>query len=494
MANDDSDATGVEEQIDDCDAEAAEAATPMNGVSEEPAVSTDGIKRRIDLTDGNLLHKIALLAWPIVAASFLKWVEGVVDIRMVGTLGPEAIAAVGQSRSAIFTFMTIIFAVATGTQVLTARYMGERNPDQASEVARQAVILSVLFGVIIVPAGLLFSPNVVSAMGATEDVHDAATIYMRIYFLGAIALMINYMVTSALRGAGDTLTPLWILTGINVGNILFDWLLIFGIGPFPRLGVAGAAWAVVISQTGGAVVMLWMVNSCRYAIKMPLIAQWQTRLDLWGKMFYIGIPSSIQGFTRNLAFLFIFWILNQTEPGQIAIAGYTVSMQLRLFEIMIGLALMSAAMTAVSQNMGAGDEKRAEESGWTITGISVAVATIMALVYIVFSSPLIRFFTYDPETVKWGRLALVTLSIALPFTGASMGLAGALRGAGDTLSPLYVSLVFVSVLSPILAYLLGITLDYGPLGTWIGLTIAWSLQAFAIAWIFKRGKWKQIEL
>ncbi|MBD3293029.1 MAG: MATE family efflux transporter, partial [Armatimonadia bacterium] len=355
---------------------------PTNGVAEEPPTPPPSAKRRVDLTEGNLLRKIVLLAWPIVTASFLQWVMGVADIKMVGKLGPTAIAAVGQSRSAIFTFMTIIFAVATGTQVLSARYMGERDPEKASDVCRQAIILSVLFGAVIIPLGYILSPEVVRMMGATGEVHRAATGYMRVYFFGAISLMLNFMVISALRGAGDTLTPLWVLLGINSGNILFDWLFIFGIGPFPELGVEGAAWAVVTSRTIGAVIQLWIVGSGKFAIQMPIIARWKADLALWGKMFYIGVPSSIQGFTRNLAFLVVFWILNQTDAGRVAVAGYTVSMQLRMFGVMFGLALMSAAMTAVSQNMGADDPKRAERSGWTVTWISVAATTIMAPVFV----------------------------------------------------------------------------------------------------------------
>lgn len=477
------------------DEHAAAAIPPAaDGVAEEPPVLARGIGRRVDLTEGRLLRKIVLLSWPIVTASFLDWVMGVADIKMVGSLGPAAIAAVGQSRSAIFTFMTIIFAIATGTQVLCARYMGERDPERASDVTRQAIILSVLFGLAIIPLGYFFSPRVVDMMGARGVVHDAATGYMRVYFFGAISLMLNFMVVSALRGAGDTLTPLWVLLGINSGNILFDWLLIFGIGPFPELGVEGAAWAVVISRSIGALVQLWIVSSGRFAIQMPLIARWRADLSLWGKMFYIGVPSSIQGFTRNLALLVVFWILNQTDAGRLAVAGYTVSMQLRMFGVMFGLALMSAAMTAVSQNMGADDPERAERSGWAVTGISAAATTIMAAMFVTLSHWLIRFFTDDPETIRWGVLALVTLSAALPFSGASMGFSGALRGAGDTLSPLYVSLIFVSGVGPGLAYLLTVVLDFGPMGAWMGLTVAWIMQAIVIGMIFRRGRWKTIEL
>ncbi|MEA3403616.1 MAG: MATE family efflux transporter [Armatimonadota bacterium] len=466
-------------------------AGPDDGASEPPQT---GMERRVDLTEGHLLRRIVLLAWPIVTASFLQWAMGAADIKMVGKLGPTAIAAVGQSRQAIFTFMTIVFAVATGTQVLSARYMGERDAQRAADVTRQAVILSLIFGVIIAPLGYWLSAPLLTAMGARGVVHEAATQYMRVYFFGTISLMLNFMIVSSLRGAGDTLTPLWVLLGINSGNILFDWLLIFGVGPFPELGVQGAAWAVVISRTAGAIILLWIVCCGRFAIHMPLIDRWRIDLSLWGKMFYIGVPSSIQGFTRNMAFLLLFWILNQTDAGRMAVAGYTVSVQIRMFGVMFGLALMSAAMTAVSQNMGAEDPQRAERSGWTVTWISVAATGLMAAVFIVAARLLIGFFTTDAETIKWGVIALITLSAALPFTGASMGCSGALRGAGDTLSPLYASLIFTSGVGPAMAYTLTVVLDLGPFGAWLGLSAAWVMQSLMVAWIFKRGKWKQIRL
>lgn len=471
-----------------------EPAAPSEAGMGGPPAPARRLGSRIDLTQGSLLRGIVRLSWPIVAGAFLNWLMGIADIKMVGYLGPEAIAAVGTSRGAIFTLMAIIFALSTGTQVLVARYTGEGDHDRVANVTRQAVILSVGFGVLLVPAGLWLSGPLLEALGAEGAVLAQGTAYMHAYFWGSVALMINFMIPAALNGAGDTLTPLLALVFVNAAHILLEWLLIFGVGPFPELGVAGAAWAVVASRSAAAVVMLWIVTSARFAIHMPVFSGWRVDLEAWGKMFYIGVPSSIQGFTRNLAYLLVLAVLNATPAASFAVAGYTVCGQIQMVAVMIGLALMSAAMTAVGQNMGAGDTARAERCGWTVMRISVVASVLLAGVFIGGSRWFIGFFTSDAEAMRWGVASLVWLSLALPFQMAGMAFSGALRGAGDTMSPLYASLLCTSVIGPALAWLLTIPLGMGPDGAWVGLTVALVLQAFVIGWLFKRGRWKQIRL
>jgi putative MATE family efflux protein len=476
-------------------------AEEVGGSEEELIVPAEGepepapaVTRRVDLTQGNLLKQIALLSWPIVAGSFLHWLMGVVDIKMVGTLGPASIAAVGTSREAIFTFLTIIFAVATGAQVMTARYMGEQDPEKAADVCRQAIILGLILTVILVPAGYFLSGDLLALLGAQGETLALGTVYMQVFFIGTLPLLLGFMLTSCLQGAGDTLNPLYVNAGTVGANIVLNWLLIFGIGPFPAMGVVGAAWGTVIARTFASIALVWLISSGRFALHVPLFGHWRTNLPLWGKMFYIGIPSSIEGFARNIAFLSLFWILNQTDAGRMAVAGYTISVQIRMFGVMFGLALMSAAMTAVSQNMGARDIARAEKSGWTITGISAGVMALMGIGSIVLANPLISFFTDNPEATHWGVISLIVLSLSLPFVGLSMGSAGSLRGAGDTLSPLYATLIFTTGLGPALAYVLTVTMNLGPIGAWVGLAVSGALQALMVAAIFKRGKWKSIEL
>jgi len=206
------------------------------------------------------------------------------------------------------------------------------------------------------------------------------------------------------------------------------------------------------------------------------------------------VPSSIQGFTRNAAYLMLLWILNQTEDGMYAVAGYTICGQIQMVGVMVGLAFMSAAMTAVGQNMGAGNARRAVRSCWTVARISAAGSGLMAAFFIVAAPWLIGFFTQDPEAVRWGVTSLRIMSAALPFLTTGMAFSGGLRGAGDTMSPLYVSLICVSGVGPGLAYLLTVVMGYGPTGAWYGLSVAIVLQAFLVNWVFRRGRWQSIKL
>jgi len=457
-------------------------------------VSASEGPRRVDLTRGRLLRGIVLLSWPIVTSSLLQFLLGVVDTKMVGVLGPSAIAAVGTSRAAIMTLMAAVLAVSTGTQVLTGHFSGRRQPEMVAAVTRQAIIISVLLGLVLGPLGWLLARPTMAALGAEGEVLAEATAYTQVFFVGAVALMINFMIASALNGVGDTLTPLYVLAGVNAGNIFFDWLLIFGVGPFPRLGVPGAAWAVVISRTIGAIVLLWIVSCGRFAVHVPLRGSWRIDPRLWAKLFYIGAPNSVQGFTRNFSYLAMLWILNRTHAAHLAVAGHTIAAQIQMVMVVVGLAFMSAAMTAVSQNMGAEAPERAERSGWMVAGLSTAIVSVVAAAAILLAQPLVSFFTRDAETIRWGVTALRILSAAQPFTAASMAFSGALRGAGDTLSPLYASLVFTSGVAPTLAYTFTIPLGVGPPGTWAGLACAIVLQAATLAIVFKRGKWKAIRI
>ncbi|MCD6359722.1 MAG: MATE family efflux transporter [Armatimonadetes bacterium] len=459
-----------------------------------PSTSHAPLMGRVDLTQGNLLRGLIRLSWPVVTGAFLNWVMGVADIKMVGYLGPDAIAAVGTSRGAIFTLMAVIFALSTGTQVLVARYMGERNPERAAGVARQALILSAIFGVALMPAGMYLAHPLLAALGADGAVLTQGAGYMQVYMLGALALMMNFMIAAALNGAGDTLTPLIGMAFVNAANILLDWLLIFGIGPFPELGVEGAAWAVVISRSLASVALLWVLASGRFAIRMRVLTGWRIDLATWGKMFYLGVPSSIQGLTRNLAYLMLLAILNSTDAGARAVAGYTICGQIQMVGLMVGLAFMSAAMTAMSQNMGARDVARAERSCWTVVKISTISVAALAAAFIATGPWLIGFFTTDQEAMHWGRVSLNILSAVLPFVAISMAFSGALRGAGDTMSPLYTSLLCTSGIGPGLAWLFTVVLGAGPTGAWWGLAVGIILQALLLTWIFRRGRWRDIRI
>ena len=227
---------------------------------------------------------------------------------------------------------------------------------------------------------------------------------------------------------------------------------------------------------------------------MRVLTGWRIDLATWGKMFYLGVPSSIQGLTRNLAYLMLLAILNSTDAGARAVAGYTICGQIQMVGLMVGLAFMSAAMTAMSQNMGARDVARAERSCWTVVKISTISVAALAAAFIATGPWLIGFFTTDQEAMHWGRVSLNILSAVLPFMAIGMAFSGALRGAGDTMSPLYTSLLCTSGIGPGLAWLFTVVLGAGPTGAWWGLAVGIILQALLLTWIFRRGRWRDIRI
>jgi putative MATE family efflux protein len=344
------------------------------------------------------------------------------------------------------------------------------------------------------PAGLLLSRWGLAQVGASGQVLQLGTAYTDAFYWGSIGLMMNFLMASALQGAGDTRTPLKLLVLMNLLHVGIEYVLIFGIGPFPRLGVAGAAWAVVISRYLTAAWMLYVVTCGRYAITVPLRGSWRIDWAIWGKMFYIGVPSSLQGLTRNVSFLMLIYVLNHTAAGFYAVTGHTAAGQWGALGIFVGLAMMTAAMTAVGQNMGAGNPARAEQSCYSVARISVAVSSVLGGLCILLAGPLVGWFTADPQARHWGAWALVILSASLPLATLSMAFSGALRGAGDTMSPMWVTLICGLGIGPGLAYVLALTCQMGPIGAWIGLAVSMVFQAAGVWLIFRLGRWKKIEL
>jgi Na+-driven multidrug efflux pump len=238
--------------------------------------------------------------------------------------------------------------------------------------------------------------------------------------------------------------------------------------------------------------MIYIVTSGRFVIKVPLRHSWRIDWRVWGKMLGIGVPSSLQGLFRNIGYLALAGILNHTFAHDFAVSGHTAAGQWGALGVFVGLAMMTAAMTAVSQNMGAGNAVRAERSCWAVVWISSASSGVLGVLCIVFAKPLIGFFTTDPQSLYWGWWALVLLSVSLPFATVSMAFSGGLRGAGDTWSPFFVTVGGTVLLGPGVAYLLALTLGMGPVGAWLGLALSMVFQALFTGVIFKMGRWKNI--
>lgn len=466
--------------------------TPTVPKAEQPRTPAAS---RVDMTRGSLLRQTVYLSWPIVAASLLQVAVGIADIKMVGVLGPEPIAAVGMARTVIFTLVALVFAVSTGVQVLVAQYSGRGDQITADRVVKQGlVVATVITLAVITPVGAIFSESILRLLGANQQVLVHGTPYLQIMFAGMLFLVLSFIITAALQGAGDTLTPLILLLVANVLNIALNYLLIFGVGPFPRLGVPGAAVASIAARTLTTLAGLAVLISGRFAVTLRIRSSWALRWVLIRKIFYLGIPASIQGFTRNVAFMALIKILSLTAAGVYAISAWTIAGQIRAVTIMVGLALMAAATTAVGQNVGADNYRRAQSAGWLSAKLAAGLSVGAALGYALLARMLMQLFTDDSHVIAVGVQALVVLAISEPFLTAGMSLSGSLRGAGDTYMPLYASLICTSVLAPLAAYVLAISLGLGTLGVWIGFDLAIAAQFALLTWKFADGYWKDLSV
>lgn len=454
-------------------------------------------RRSVVLTEGNIFRNVWYLAWPVVISYLLQTLVGIADVKMVGALGPESIAAVGLGRMALMVVIMVLTGISIGSSALVARYTGERSPGKVNRVVVQSLILVVGVSILITIIGIAFSKPILKLLGAEPEVMALGDTYVRIIFSGVIVLSLNFIINAVLQGAGDTRTPLVILAIINSLNILGNYLLIFGIGPFPELGVAGAAVASVSSRLLGTLIGFWVLFSGRFVIHLVglnSLTSLTPNPSIIGKIIRIGVPASVQGLVRHGGILAITKLISLTKFSTYAISALTIGFYTESLSFMPGLAFSVAAATLVGQNLGARKPERAEESGWAATKIAASIMTAVGALLFIFAGFIVAKFSSDVHVVHIGTHYLRINAIPQPFLAMGMVLSGALRGAGDSQTPLKVSVLTTWGMRVPLAYVLAIALHYQTDGIWVAMALSMVAFAILIGIKFHQGKWKKIEL
>jgi len=440
-----------------------------------------------DLTEGSITKNIWYLALPMMVGNVLQDLFNIVDMIFVGKLGPAAIAAVSMSGILLMLVMTVAIGISTGTVALVARHFGAKQQEQAENVAIQAVFVGILSSVVLGVLGYLLAAPVLRLLGAGKDVVPLGTSYIQITSVGAITIFLGISLNSALRGAGDAVTPMKILVLSTVLNIGLDPLLIFGIWKFPRLGVAGSALATVISRGVGLLLLLrvFLSGHSLLHLKWHLI---RVDIEVIKQMIKIGVFGSLQMLIRNISALILIRIV--AIYGTSAVAAYGIGMRLRMMVMMPGMGLANAAATLVGQNLGAKQPKRAGKSAWLTTGFYEVFMVSVGVLFIIFAKDLIRIFNTDPQVIQLGTTYLRFLAPTFVFMALSIVLGRAMNGAGDTFSPMNITAVsFLGFRLP-LAYVFAQVLKLATTGIWAGIAVSNVVQGSAMAWWFKKGKWK----
>lgn len=444
--------------------------------------------KRGDLTQGSLFKHLIQLAVPITFGYILQDAFNIVDMIFVGRLGPAAIAAVGVSGNLLRLIGVFSLGISTGAGILVSQYLGARNYAQAGHVAMQAILLAIFFAIGIGIVGYPLAEIGLRTVRMTDpDVVKLGTTYMQIILVGISTMFLSMALGSIFRAGGDAVTPMIVLVFSTLINIGLDPMLIFGLWIFPKLGVAGSALATLIGRGMGVLILLALCFSGKAPIALrnvPFRADLVEMLDI----FRLGIFSSMQGFWRHLSRLGFLWVIG--PYGKVAVAAYTICMRLRILVMNPGFGIANAVAPLVGQNIGAEQIDRAEDSAKVGNLVGTSVMASIGILFLVFPQIFIRIFTHDVEVIQIGKVYLQFLSLTFGFIAFSLVLGKALNGAGDTISPMIITLAAQMGVGLCLVILLSHFI--GLIGVWIGIALSNVVQGIGMWSWYRTGYWKKI--
>lgn len=439
-------------------------------------------------TTGPIGRAILLLAIPMVLEMFMESVFAVVDIFWVSHLGKEAMATVGLTES----FLTLVYALAIGLSIgamaMVARRIGEQNPDGAARAAVQAIALALFVSIVIAVVAAPMAPRLLKLMHASPWIIENGSTFTRIMLAGNATVVMLYMVNAIFRGAGDAAIAMRTLWLANWINILLGPCLIFGVGPFPKLGIAGAAIATNIGRGTGALFALSRLvrSGGRFDVRRKHL-----RLEpsiMW-RLLRLSATGTFQVFIGMASWIGLVGIISSF--GSDAVAGYTAGIRVILFALLPSWGMANAAATMVGQSLGAGNPDRGERAVWKAGFYNMIFLGIVGLVFIVFASQIIGIFTQDPNVAPYGVDCLRIVAYGFLFYAYGMVLGQSFNGAGDTWTPTIINLFVFWLWEIPLAYVLSVVFNLGPRGVFVAITIAFSTLAVVSAVVFRRGNWKR---
>lgn len=441
----------------------------------------------LDFTALPLNRAVLLLAIPMVLEMIMESLFAVVDIFWVSSLGKEAIAVVGLTESV----MTLIYALAMGLSIagtaIVARRIGEKNSELAAQSAGQVVILGVAVSATLGIVLAIFAGDVLRLMGAEPAVIAQGTTFTRIVLGCNMTVFMIFLINAIFRGAGDAVLAMRTLWLANALNIVLGPCFIFGWGPFPELGVTGAAVATNIGRGTGVLYQLWHLAGFHSRVKVRLrhLRPIASELKVIATTASNGIAQLLISTTSWVGLFKILALF-----GSAALAGYTVAMRIVIFALLPAWGLSNAGATLVGQNLGAKQSERAEQAVNIATRFNVIFLSIVGVLFVAFAKPLIGLFTQDEEVLAFGARSLWIVSLGFPLYAAGMCLSAAFNGAGDTWTPTKLNFFCFWLLQIPLAWVLAQVFAFGPLGIFIAVPISFGAMAVWSAVLFRRGQWK----
>jgi putative MATE family efflux protein len=470
------------------------AASPPSAIAGAESVSfwtivKESVRGEVhhDFTEGPIGRAILLLAVPMVLEVLLESIFAVADIFWVSHLGPDAVASVGLTES----LLTIVYALAMGLGIgataVVARRIGEKDPEGAARAAAQALALAIIVSVVLGVSGALLAPRLLRLMGATPSVIATGHGYATIMLGGEAAIIVLFVVNAIFRGAGDAAIAMRVLWLANIINIVLGPLLIFGVGPFPRLGVTGAAIATTFGRSVGAAYAVFRLF--RHASRVP-VARRHLRVDfsVMRQILDLSGSATLQNLIGMASWIGLVRIL--AGYGSDALAGYTIAVRLIIFALLPSWGLSNAAATMVGQSLGARKPERAEASVWRAGRYNAYFLTAVGILFFVAAPLILKAFTSDPTVSGYAIHCLRVVALGYPLYAYGMVLTQSFNGAGDTWTPTWLNLACFWVFELPFAWALAHSLGLGPGGVFWAITAAFSMLALASVAVFRRGRWK----
>jgi putative MATE family efflux protein len=427
------------------------------------------------------------LAWPAIVSNLLFAVIGIVTIKIVGSLGAEAVAAVTTGHRIFFGLQAILMAVSAGTTALVARAWGAQEFDEAAKVTSVSLWIGNGVALLLMVPCIIFAYQIASVFGLDEVTTRQAADFIQYLSAFNIAFSVNMILAASLRAAGDTRTPLWIGLITNLVNVVFVYLLVYGLYGFPEYGVVGAAIANGVSFVVGGLIFLYLWYSRRMVVAPG--GPGSVTLKRVRQLVHIGYPAGIEQFVFQAGFIAFLWLV--AFFGTAPYAAYGVGVQILSISFVVGFGFSIAGATLVGQHMGASDPEGAVKSGWKATRLAIASMVLLSIVIVIFAEEIAWYLIKDKEVVRLTVAFIYIMALAQPLMAIEFTLGGCLRGAGDTRFPLVTTMI-------------------GLIGVRVGLAAIFVLLDFTVEWIyaaligdyivkagmllkrFHSGKWQQI--
>ena len=447
--------------------------------------------KELDYTSISIKRAIFMLAIPMILEMLMESVFALVDIIYVSRVSVNAVATVGLTESVL----TLVYALAIGLSMaataVVARRIGEKDRKGANETSIQVIFLGIFISLIISAIGLLYPKEILGLMGGETTLIEEGFGYTKVLLGGNITVVLLFLINAIFRGAGNASIAMWTLILSNVLNIILDPIFIFGLGPIPAYGVEGAAIATTIGRGTAVVAQLFILFYGVGKIKI-LIKDLVLNLSVMMNLIKVSLGGIGQFLIGTSSWVFLMRIMS--EFGSEVLAGYTIAIRIMMFTLMPAWGLSNAAATLVGQNLGAKQPDRAEKSVWITGKYSAFFMGAVSLVYFFFSPLFLAWFSTNPEVIKYGTLCLQIIAAGYIFYGYGMVVIQSFNGAGDTKTPTYINFICFWIFQLPFAYIMSILLDFGPSGVFLAITLAEVLIAVIGILLFKKGKWKTVQV